>query len=137
MKNLTNLSKLQKTLSINAVFSGLSGITMALGSEPLARFMNIQSPIQLTMTGINLIVFSGFLAWLVRRPAMPRVLVWGVVMSDLAWVLLSVAGLAMLPHQLSTAGFLLVVDVAAIVAGFALAQIFFLTRTSPTSVATQ
>ena len=130
MKNTSKLSKLQKTLAINAGFSGLSGLVMSLASQPLARFMGIQEPIQLALVGINLILFSGFLIWLVRQPSTPRALAWSVVAGDLAWVVLSALGLATLPHQLSTGGIFLVLDVASIVAGFALAQIFYLTRPS-------
>ena len=119
---------LKTTLSANAIFSSASGIIMTLSASSLARYMGIINASQLLIVGINLLVFAGFLAWLVKRPSLPKALVWSVIVGDLLWVLLSGAGLAMVPHQLSRAGESLIMLVATIVAGFAMAQIFFLTR---------
>jgi hypothetical protein len=119
---------LRKTLSTNIIFSSTSGLFMTLSASALARFMGIINASQLLIVGLNLLVFAGFLLWLVKRPSLPIALVWSVVVGDLLWVLLSGVGLAIVPHQLSQAGEALVILVASIVACFAMAQIYFLTR---------
>lgn len=119
---------LRTTLSANAIFSSTSGILLTLCASPLAGFMGIINDSQLLIVGINLLVFAGFLLWLVKRPSLPRPLVWSVVIGDILWVLFSGLGLVVVPHQLSQAGVYLILLVAALVAGFALTQIYFLTR---------
>ena len=128
---------LRTILSANAIFSSTSGIIMTLSASSLARFMGIINATQVLIVGINLLVFAGFLLWLAKRPSPPKALVWSVVVGDLLWVLLSGIGLAMVPHQLSRAGEFLILLVAAIVAGFAMAQIYFLTRCPVTTPSQQ
>ncbi len=96
----------------------------------LARLMGIQAPGILIFVGINLVGFATFLGWLSQRQAIPRPLLWGVVASDIAWVIASLIGLSFIPHQLTQIGIFLIVDVAVIVASFAIFQFIFIRRES-------
>ena len=126
--NLLGHVGLRRVLTYNAIFSGLSGLFLMLGAQPLGRLMGITDPLSLAIVGVNLVLFALFLVWLIRQPTVPRVLAWAVVGSDVLWVVASAFGLMLVPHTLTGTGVFLIADVAGIVAGFAAAQIYCLIR---------
>lgn len=133
MNNQRIDQELRGTLLAKALFSAMSGLVMSLAPSALANLMGLASSGWLLCIGVNLIAFAVFLAWLARRDSRPRPILWAVVGSDVAWVLLSVIGVMFLPHQLTQMGIFLILDLAAVVAAFAICQSVFLSRRFPTS----
>lgn len=113
---------LRGVLQANMIFSGLSGLLLAVDAAPLSRWLGVPASWILVVIGIGLIGFAGLLYLIARqRPLDLRqanVIFW----LDVAWVvgsaLLLVTGWA----PLTTAGWWTVLLVADAVALFAILE---------------
>ncbi len=82
-----NLSLLKKALVGNAVFSGVSGVFLAVAASWTAAFLGLDSATPITALGLILILYAPFLAWLSAQPRPRSWLVWMVIELDILWVL--------------------------------------------------
>ena len=110
---------LTRALLGNAVFSGVTGVSLLIGAVPLSRWLEI--PTWLTAAiGVGLLIFSLAVSVVARRPS--RLTVRLVIAADLVWV----AGVAIVilgfPQSMSTAGLWVLGLVTVVVAGFAVLQ---------------
>lgn len=106
----------------NATFSLVSAAVLILGAGALAAPFGLADPLWLELVGASLVPFGLFVAWLARRPDVPRRLAWGVCVADAGWVVASVALLVGWPDLLSDIGRWVVIGVAVVVADFGLLQ---------------
>jgi hypothetical protein len=119
---------LRTALGANAIFSGVSGIVLALGAAWIGDLTGIPVP-ALVVVGVGLVGYAlllrRFATRTVLRPDEARTAIAG----DVAWVIGSV-GLLLLGRSLfTTTGLvILVVVVALVVADFAIAQTIELRR---------
>jgi len=86
MSTQFNLSRL---LVANGTFCFTSGIIFSVASKPLANFLNI-APLFMSILGIALIVYGGFVTFMATRSAISRGFTLFIVVADSAWVLLSI-----------------------------------------------
>lgn len=129
MKSLTKSdSSLRTVFRINAAFSGLNGVIMAIAPNQIASLLGISGSQSVFIVGLNLIAFAAFLVWVTQRPSIPRSVSWGIVSADIAWVVFTAIGLTLVPHSLTRMGTFLILDVAIIVSAFAVAQVVFLRK---------
>ena len=114
---------LSKALLGNALFSGTSGLALALASGAIASFLGLETPAILTGIGIVLILYAPFLYWLAGRDKPDRRLVWLVIELDILWVIGSlVLVFTGLVPALTVPGKWAIAIVADVVAVFAIVQ---------------
>jgi hypothetical protein len=86
MSNQINLSRL---IVSNGTFCFTSGIIFTLAAKPLSSFLSTQLII-ITSLGIGLILYGAFVTHMATRPAITRGFTLLTVITDSAWVLLSI-----------------------------------------------
>jgi len=114
---------LRRALLADAVFSGVSAVTMTLDAPALASLLNLPEAL-LRETGLFLIAYTALVGWLGSRTSIPKALVVIVVAGNAAWTLASIALLfsgAVGPNLLGT-----VVIVAQAIATGVLAELQYL-----------
>ncbi|MDE2577319.1 MAG: hypothetical protein KGL46_00800 [Hyphomicrobiales bacterium] len=130
MKYVQSAPLLRRFLTVDAAFSGVCGLVLALGAGALAPLLGL--PHQLVLgAGIFLLPYAAFVGWLGQRADLPRALVWFVVAGNILWTLESVILLFSGQVAPTTFGIAVVVIQAAAVALFAEMQALGLTRSTP------
>ena len=112
-------STLQRTLTANAVFSGITGIVMVGAAAPLAEWLGIPAWLSVTL-GAGLVAFAGVVFHVSRHPAPRRVV--SVIAADVAWIVGAAVVIAGVPEAMSPAGVWTLVLVTLAVADFAIFQ---------------
>ena len=117
----SSAAKLRKAIQANAIFSAAGGLLIVI-AEPLGLDWLGLEGIAIWPVGAMLLAFSVYLFYLSRNSRVPGTLVQGVIFGDWAWV----GGTALLVYLkanlFSGFGVFLLLDVAAIVAVFAIMQ---------------
>jgi hypothetical protein len=106
---------LRRVLFADAACSGAMGLLLILAAPVLASVLSLPEAL-LRETGIMLLPFAAFVAWLALRPALPRVPVWIVIALNVLWVIDSIVVLLsgwVAPNAL---GYAFVIGQAAVVA---------------------
>jgi hypothetical protein len=76
-------------LTIDAVFSGVSGIAMIAFAEVFANLL--QLPVELiSEAGIILVPFAAFVAFVASRSEPARVAVWAIIAINIVWAVDSI-----------------------------------------------
>jgi hypothetical protein len=83
-------SLLRRALQADAIFSGASGVLLALGAGEFAPLLNLPEAL-LREAGLFLIAYATFVGWLGTRAGFPKILVAAVVAGNAAWTLSSIA----------------------------------------------
>ena len=126
---------LRRTLWGNAVFSIVSGATLAIFAGPFAKaaaqapvtVLGLDLAILFELLGLGVVAFGALCAWVASRETLPRVLARLIFLGDIAWVAGSVLVLA-LPATWTTAGIAGIVVLAVIVADVAILEYLGLRR---------
>jgi predicted membrane-bound spermidine synthase len=84
----TQSDRLGRILLANAVFCGTSGLIFALAARPLSAFLNT-IPLVMTALGLGLLLYGAWVGYTVTRPAVSRGFTLFLILTDSAWVLLS------------------------------------------------
>lgn len=121
---------LRRALVANALFSGLSGMILALGARAVASFLGLNNAIFITVAGALLLLYAAGLFYVATRPAVNRMAAWLAVILDLLWVGGSAVILLSGWLPLTTAGKWAVGIVAEMVFLFALFQYLGIRRLS-------
>ena len=106
---------LRRVLFADAACSGAMGLLLILAAPVLASVLSLPEAL-LRETGIVLLPFAAFVAWLALRPTLPRVPVWVVIALNVLWVVDSIIVLLsgwVAPNAL---GYAFVIGQAAVVA---------------------
>ena len=113
---------LRNALRANGVFSGLSGLMLTFGAQPIAAFLGLSEPVILIVIGLGLLLYAAMLFRAASDDAqLPRVGLMAII-GDALWVLGSVILLLTGWPPFTVAGAWAVGIVAAIVADFAIVQ---------------
>jgi len=83
-------SLLRRALQADAIFSGTSGVLLALGAGEFAPLLNLPEAL-LREAGLFLTVYAASVGWLGTRVSFPKILVAAVVAGNAAWTLSSIA----------------------------------------------
>ena len=120
--NQPNDQILLRALSLNSLFSGMSGVCMFLAGDWIAAQLGLPATLPVYVTGCFLLIFSLQLANIVRTRVIRTWEIMALIGGDLAWVAASIVLVAMFFESLTTAGLLLVDLVAVVVLVFAIQQ---------------
>jgi hypothetical protein len=131
---MSNNTLLLRALRMNAVFSGISALMLAMAGPWVAAQLGLASVVTVYVTAALLALFALQLGNIVRTGEIRTLEIAAIIMGDLAWVVGSVILVALFYSSLTTAGLLLVDVIAIAVLYFAIQQIRGL-RALPSSVA--
>jgi len=124
---------LRTTLTVNALATAASGVTLGLGAVPLAPVFGLPAPLPLAVFGAALVGFA-FYVWRVRREPVDLAQARAVFVMDVAYVIASVGLIVGWPQALSSLGRVGVALMADVVAVFAFFEFVGLRRASRGSV---
>lgn len=119
---------LRYTLRANSIFSGVSGLVLVIGFAPLANFIGVPWVWTLIVLGIGLLGYALWLAQASRRAELDVREAMVFIISDVAWVVLSIVLLATNWIPFTSEGSWLIILLADVVACFAVLQIVGLRR---------
>jgi hypothetical protein len=85
------MKELKKYLTINSIFSAISGLTMLLFSSSLNNLFAIENAYIFPIIGANLLFFSAFVWYVYNKKLTNIILVNLISILDLLWVLGSFA----------------------------------------------
>lgn len=121
---------LAAVMSLNAVFSGLSGLALAVASPWLARWFGVAGGL-VAAVGVALIGFAAVLVWLLATPSRLRAGARLVVAADLMWILGAGIVIGVLPGALPASGDVVLAGVTVVVGGFAAGQLVGMAKIGP------
>ena len=120
---------LRKALLADALLSGITGLALAFAAAPLATPLGLAVGL-LRWSGIILLPFAAFVAWLATRGRVQRPLVFAVVACNALWALDSVLLLVTGWVEPTIFGEMFVVGQAAVVAVLAELEFIGLRRST-------
>lgn len=106
------MKELKKYLTINSLFSAISGLSMLLLSDRLNELFNISNTYVFPIIGTNLLVFSVFVWYVSNKQLTNKMFVNIISFLDLLWVLGSFSIVAIGLFDLSKVGNILIIIVA-------------------------
>jgi hypothetical protein len=113
----------------NAIFSGVSGAAIVLGSGPLAALFGLDTPTAFIVLGVGVLVFAVWLYGATTREPISRSLVLLVAALDVGWIVISAVGLLAGWFPVTTEGKWLILFAADAVSLFAALEFISLWRT--------
>jgi hypothetical protein len=123
-------SFLHTILRLNAAFSGLFGLIFLIFPSAVGSWLSIPSTFAITVTGVSLLGWELFIAFIVSSNPISPTAAWIVIGGDVVWVLGSVALLLGGWLPLTLAGKWFIAIIADIVLLFAISQFMGLRRQS-------
>ena len=96
------MNKLQKALSINAIFSGVTGLGLILFHKSIANLFNIGESSIFWIVGIGLVFFA--LTIILEIKKQRRLAIIWIIIQDFIWVIGSVILLILRPFNISNTG---------------------------------
>ena len=123
---------LKTALMLNAGFSFLSGFTLVLFHGAIANLFGVNNTSAFWILGIVLLGFAAFVYLESRKLRFGEVL--SIIIQDILWVVGSAVIVIFQIFSLSRLGYAIVIDVALIVLGFAIAQSIGLRQMRKTGV---
>ncbi len=81
---------LRRVLLADAIFSGVSAVSLISGAAPFAALFELPEPL-LRGTGLFLILYTALVGWLATRQATAKAWVATVIAGNAAWTLASIA----------------------------------------------
>lgn len=106
------MKELKKYLTINSIFSAISGLTILLFSGSLNNLFAIDNAYIFPIIGANLLFFSAFVWYVSNKQLTHKILVNIISILDLLWVLGSFAIVGFGLFDISTSGYILISIVA-------------------------
>ena len=116
------MNELKKYLTINSIFSSISGLTMLLFSTNLNKLFNIDNVYVFPVIGGNLLVFAAFVWFVSSRQLTNKIMVTTITALDAIWVLGSFAIVLLKVFDLSNNGYIVISSVALWIAFLAYKQ---------------
>ncbi|WP_282143035.1 type II toxin-antitoxin system RatA family toxin [Cellulophaga baltica] len=121
------MNQLQKSLRLNALFSGLSGILLVVKNKQIAHLFDSANTAVFWITGTALILFSFLISYEIKRQNPLGVL--AIIIQDFLWILASSILLIFQPFEISRTGNSMIAVVALIVLLMAINQAKALAQT--------
>lgn len=85
------MKELKKYLTINSIFSAISGLTMLLFADKLNDLFGLQNAYIFPIIGGNLLLFAAFVLFVSKKKLSNKSFVSTITILDLLWVLGSTA----------------------------------------------
>ncbi|WP_298530868.1 hypothetical protein [uncultured Algibacter sp.] len=124
------MNQLQKSLRINAYFSGISGIILIIFNKQFADLLGISTS-PFWITGLVLIFFMGTIIYEIKKQR--RLAILWIITQDLIWVSTSLFILIAKPFGITRAGHYIIGFIALIVLLLGMNQIIALQNEQKTS----
>ena len=107
-----------------------AGKKLSLAAVPtkISALIGLDAPFILALLGVGLVLYATALCFFARQRPISSYVAWTAIAMDDGWVIGSIALLVFAPTLFSPFGIWLVAVVAAVVAGFAIAQFLGLRR---------
>ena len=96
------MNKLRKSLSTNAIFSGVSGLTLILFNKQISILFAISQGTVFWIIGIALVLFAGTIVLEIFKQR-PLAVLW-IIVQDFIWVIGSILLLLLQPFDISSLG---------------------------------
>lgn len=96
------MNKLQKSLRLNAIFSGISGITLIVLNKQIANLFETTNKTVFWVIGITLLFFASTIIYEIKKQR-PIAVLW-IIIQDSLWVIGSIALIVFNPFEISKAG---------------------------------
>ena len=96
------MNKLQKSLRLNAIFSGISGLALIVLNEQLANLFEITNKPVFIALGVALLYFASTIIYEINKQR-PVAVLW-IIVQDFLWVAASVVLVAINPFEISKSG---------------------------------
>ena len=125
---------LRRALLADGLISGAMGLLLAIGYGALSPLLLLPESL-LLQTGLFCVVYGVFVGWLGARDALPRPLVWLVIIGNALWTLGSLALLVSGAVSPNVLGVAFVMVQAVTVGVFADLQYLGLRRSAPPQAA--
>jgi hypothetical protein len=106
----------------------MSGIVLAAMPAKMSALISVNAPFIFALLDVGLVLYAVALFLAARQRPINTYVAWTAIFMDDGWVIGSVALLVFAPTLFSPSGTWLVAIIAAIVAGFAVAQFLGLRR---------
>ncbi len=116
------MKELKKYLTINSIFSAISGSVMLLLSSNLNELFHIENIYVSPVIGANLLFFAAFVWYVSRKQLTNKILVTTITVLDILWVLGSFGIVIFGLFDLSNNGYILIGVVALWIAFLAFKQ---------------
>ena len=81
---MSNTLFLRRILGLDSLSCLAMGLLMGLGAGALAPLFGLPETL-IRVAGLMLLPLAAFIGWLASRPSPPRLLVWAVIIGNLAW----------------------------------------------------
>lgn len=107
------MNSLQKALTINILFSGISGATLILLNKQIATIFGTNNNTVFWIVGIILLYFT-LTIWYERRKQRKIALLW-IIIQDFLWVIGSLILIVFNPFKITPIGNIIIGIIAAIV----------------------
>jgi hypothetical protein len=117
-----NMLSLQNILKVNAISSGVTGLSLVLFSGFFTSLFEVGQVGPFLATGAFLILFAGFVLLTAFQKPMSKEKVILIIWLDRTWVIGSIIAIVLLANQISLIGIVLISGVALWVALMALLQ---------------
>jgi len=114
------MEKLQKALSINAIFSAVSGITLVIFPNAIANIFGINQSTAFRIIGVGLIFFASTILLEIFKQR-PLAVIW-IIVQDFIWVIASAVLLVLQPFNISNTGNYTIAVIALLVLFMAINQ---------------
>ncbi|HYW16773.1 MAG TPA: hypothetical protein VE891_11565 [Allosphingosinicella sp.] len=129
---MNNPILLRRALALDSASCAMIGLVLSLGAGPLAELFGLGERL-LFGAGLLLLPLAAFIAWLASRPAPPSLLVWVVIVGNLAWTAESFLLISMESGRITALGTAFVAAQAAAVLGISLLEYVGLRRIRATA----
>jgi len=116
------MNELKKYLTINSIFSSISGLTMLLFSTNLNKLFNIDNVYVFPVIGGNLLFFAVFVWFVSSKQLTNKIMVTAITVLDAIWVLGSFAIVLLKLFDLSNNGYIVISSLALWIAFLAYKQ---------------
>ena len=114
-------NRLRRALLGNSIFSAVSGALIVLAEPLVLGWLGLQE-IYIWPIGAGLLFFSAYLFWMSQSTKLPGTLVKGVILGDWVWIVGTCFLLLLKAKLFSGFGVFLLLDIAIVVAIFAILQ---------------
>lgn len=107
------MNRLQKSLRLNAIFSGISGIILIALNNQLANLFETPNKTVFIIIGIALLFFASTIIYEIKKQR-PLAILW-IIVQDFLWVAGSIILVAINPFEITKAGSAVIAIIAFVV----------------------
>lgn len=107
------MNKIQKSLRHNAIFSGISGVSLIILNKQIANLFETENITIFWVIGSILLFFASTIIYEIIKQR-PIAILW-IIFQDFLWVISSIVLIALNPFEISKVGKLIIVIISLIV----------------------